>query len=157
MTDARGLPILFTLTPGQAHDGQCAAELLGPLPEGCIVLADKAYDVDRIRAHIESQGAAPNIPDKITRKYRHCFSATVYRDRNLIERFFNRVKHYRRIATRFERHAANYLAMLKLAASRIWLRVYESMASRALQPSLPLQNRRFRRYTLVRPASRCGI
>jgi len=107
VTDARGLPIRFALTPGQAHDGQTAAELLGHLAEGCIVLADKAYDADWIRDHIEQQGAAPNIPDKANRKDRHCFSAVLYRERNRIERFFNRVKHCRRIATRFEKHAAN--------------------------------------------------
>jgi transposase len=128
VTDGRGLPIRFALTPGQAHDAQCAADLLGRLAEGCVVLADKAYDADWIRAKIESQGAAPNIPDKANRKHRHCFSATLYRERNRIERFFNRIKHYRRVATRFEKHAANYLAMLKLAAIRIWLRVNESMA-----------------------------
>jgi len=128
VTDARGLPIRFALTPGQAHDGQTAAQLLAHLPHGCIVLADKAYDADWIRNHIEGQGAAPNIPDKVNRKDRHCFSAALYRERNRIERFFNRVKHCRRIATRFEKHAANYLAMLKLAAIRIWLRVNESMA-----------------------------
>jgi len=70
---------------------------------------------------------APNIPGKITQKYRHSFSATLYRDRNLIEWFFNRVKHYRRIVTRLEKLAANYLAMLKLAAVRTWLRANESM------------------------------
>jgi transposase len=128
VTDARGLPIRFALTPGQVHDGQMAAGLLGPLAQGCIVLADKAYDADWIRDHIEQQGAAPNIPDKTNRKDRHCFSAVLYRERNRIERFFNRVKHCRRIATRFEKHAANYLAMLKLAAIRIWLRANESMA-----------------------------
>jgi transposase len=90
VTDARGLPIRFALTPGQVHDGQMAAELLGPLAEGCIVLADKAYDAEWIRDHIEQQGAAPNIPDKTNRKDRHCFSAVLHREPNRIERFFNR-------------------------------------------------------------------
>ena len=73
-------------------------------------------------------GAAPNIPDRVNRKHRHCFSKVLYKQRNHVERFFNRIKHFRRVATRFEKHAANYLAMIKLAAIRIWLRVNESMA-----------------------------
>ena len=91
----------------------------------------------RLRHHIEAQGAAPNTPDKSNRTQRHCFSKALYKERNSkalykernrIERFFNRIKHYRRVATRFEKQAAKYLAMIKLAAIRIWLRVNESMA-----------------------------
>lgn len=128
LTDARGLPIRLALSPGQAHDSQGAAMLLTGLMRANVVLADKAYDADWIRTSIEAQGAAPNIPDRVTRTRRHCFSKALYRERNHIERFFNRIKHFRRIATRFEKHAANYLAMIKLAAIRIWLRSYESMA-----------------------------
>ena len=73
-------------------------------------------------------GAAPNIPDRVNRKHRHCFSKVLYKERNHVERFFNRIKHFRRVATRIEKHAANYLAMIKLAAIRIWLRVNESVA-----------------------------
>ena len=120
LTDARGLPIKLALTPGQAL-------LLTDLPRGAIVLGDKAYDTDWIRETIEAQGAAPNIPDKINRKHHHCFSRTLYKKRNQVERFFNRIKHLRRVATRFEKHAANYRAMIKLAAIRIWLRFIESM------------------------------
>jgi transposase len=128
LTDARGLPIKLALTPGQSHDALGAAVLLDDLGDGDILLADKAYDADWIRHHVETQGAAPNIPDRSNRTQRHCFSKALYRERNRIERFFNRIKHCRRIATRFEKHAANYLAMIKLAAIRIWLRVNESMA-----------------------------
>jgi transposase len=127
VVDGRGLPIRLALSPGQAHDGQSAAALLGDLKRGCVVLADKAYDANWIRALIEQQGAAPNIPDRSNRKERHCFSKALYKERNRVERFFNRIKHFRRVATRFEKRASNYLAMLKLAAVRIWLRFYESM------------------------------
>ena len=58
----------------------------------------------------------------------HCFSKTLYKERNRVERFFNKIKHFRRIATRFEKHAQNYLAMIKLASIRIWIRHNESMA-----------------------------
>ena len=128
LTDARGLPIKLALTPGQTHDALGAAVLLNNLRRGAIVLADKAYDADWIRHQIEAQGAAPNIPDKSNRTQPHGFSNTLYKDRNRIERFFNRIKHCRRVATRFEKHAANFLAMLKLAAVQLWLRVNESMA-----------------------------
>ena len=128
LTDARGLPIKFLLTPGQAHDLLGADTLLIDLGEGDVLLGDKAYDADWLRQRIEAQGAAPNIPDKSTRRERHCFSKALYKERNQIERFFNKIKHFRRIATRFEKHAQNYLAMIKLASIRIWMRHNESMA-----------------------------
>ncbi len=117
LVDANGLPVRLALTPGQAHDGQVALMLLDALSENTVVLADKAYDADWIRDHITAQGAAPNIPDKVNRK-----------ERNLVERFFNKLKQFRRIATRFEKLGANFLAMAKLAAIRVWLRSIESTA-----------------------------
>ena len=128
LVDANGLPVGLALSPGQAHDGEGAAMLLNDLTADAVVLADKAYDADWIRDHIEAQGAAPNIPDKVNRKSRHCFSRVLYKERNRIERFFNRIKHFRRIATRYEKLGANFLAMAKLAAIRIWLRFNESTA-----------------------------
>ena len=128
VVERHGLPVRLALTPGQTHDGQSAAMLLNDLPENAVVLADKAYDADWIREHIEAQGAAPNIPDKVNRKYRHCFSRSLYKERNLIERFFNKIKQFRRIATRYEKLGANFLAMAKLAAIRVWLRAIESTA-----------------------------
>ena len=128
LTDARGLPIKFLLTPGQAHDLLGADTLLIDLGEGDVLLGDKAYDADWLRQRIAAQGAAPNIPDKSNRRERHCFSKALYKERNQIERFFNKIKHFRRIATRFEKHAQNYLAMIKLASIRMWMRHNESMA-----------------------------
>lgn len=90
------------------------------------MLADKAYDGNAIRDLIEGQGAVPNIPAKANRKRRPCFSKTLYRERNQVERFFNKLKHFRRIATRYEKLADNFLAMIKLASMRLWLRAYES-------------------------------
>ena len=93
-----------------------------------ILLADKAYDSDRIRTLIEKQGATPNIPAKSNRKWKPCFSKRLYRERNLIERFFSKPKHFRRVATRYDKLAANFLAMAQLASMRLWLRNYESTA-----------------------------
>ena len=126
LVDARGLPIKLVLTAGQTHDSQAAAALLEALPENAVVLADKGYDADWIRAAIEARGAAPNIPAKSDRTQRFCFSRSFHRQRNLIERFFAKLKQFRRAATRYEKLAANYLAMLKLASIRLWLRAYES-------------------------------
>lgn len=127
LTDARGLPLELVLTPGQAGDCPVAVGLIGRLRRNTIVLADKAYDADWLRRAIEETGAAPNIPSMRHRRWKACFSKTLYRERNRIERFFNKIKHFRRVATRYEKHASNYLAMLKLAAIKIWLRAYESM------------------------------
>ncbi len=128
VVDAKGLPIRLGLTPGQAYDGESAMELLNALPENAMVLADKAYDANAIRVMINGQGAWANIPPKSNRKDPICFSPYLYKARNLVERFFNKIKHFRRIATRYDKLAANYMAMIKLASIRIWLRAYESTA-----------------------------
>jgi len=126
--DAQGLPIRLGLTAGQVYDGQTADMLLNHLGPHTILLADKAYDADRIRALIEEQGATPNIPAKSNRKWKPCFSKRLYRERNLIERFFSKLKHFRRVATRYDNLADNFLAMVQLASMRLWLRAYESTA-----------------------------
>ena len=123
----RGLPLALTLKPGQAGDCLEAASLLGRRQPGTIVLADKAYNADWLRRAIEEAEAAPNIPSMRHRKWKACFSSALYRNRSRIERFFNKIEHFRRIATRYERYVANYFAMIKLAAIQIWLRRYESV------------------------------
>ena len=87
-----------------------------------MLLADRGYDANWIRALAVSRGAWANIPPKHNRKDPIPF---LYRARNLVERFFNKIKHYRRVATRYDKLAANYLAFVKLACIRLWLRVYE--------------------------------
>ncbi|WP_353044743.1 IS5 family transposase [Mesorhizobium sp. M1365] len=126
VVDAQGLPRRLGLTAGQAHDSQIADRLLDHLGQRTIVLADKAYDADRIRELIQEQGATPNIPAKSNRKWKPCFSKRLYRERNLIERFFSKLKHFRRVSTRYDKLADNFLAMVQLASMRLWLRVYES-------------------------------
>jgi transposase len=86
------------------------------LPTCRIVLADKGYDTDAIRRQNEAAGAAPNIPPKINRRWKPCFSPVLYRGRNAIERMFGRLKDIRRIATRYDRSATNYLAAVCIAA-----------------------------------------
>lgn len=100
--------------------------MIADLPEGSMLLADKGYDANALREAVFERNAWANIPPKANRKDPICFSKYLYRARNRIERFFNKIKHYRRIATRYDKTAENFLAALKLAAVRIWLRSYES-------------------------------
>jgi len=128
LVDANGLPIMLKLTPGQAHDGRSAADMLDTVRENDVLLADRAYDSDALRQRLAERGAFANVKPMPQRLQVPPFSPILYRCRNLIERFFNKLKHFRAIATRFEKHAENYLALVKLAAIRIWLRFYESVA-----------------------------
>ncbi len=84
-----------------------------------MLLADKAYDSEAIRSPVTSHGGWANIPPRRNRRDPICFSPYLYRDRNLVERFFNRIKHCRRIATRYEKRAANALTFVKLASVRL--------------------------------------
>ena len=126
VVDGNGLPVRLALTPGQDHDNALVTDLLANLKPHSMVLADRAYDADAIRKLVNEQDAFANIPPKRNRKDPICFSPFLYKARNRIERFFNKVKHFRRIATRYDKLAANYLAALKLASVRLWLRAYES-------------------------------
>ena len=98
------------------------------LADDAIVLADKAYDTDAIRKQVEDQGGWANIPAKSNRKQTFTVSKWLYRYRNLVERFFNKLKQFRGIATRYDKRPENFLAAIKLASLRIWLRSYESTA-----------------------------
>lgn len=87
------------------------------MPGSVILLADKGYDSDAIRRQVEANGTMPNIPPKVNRRWKNCFSPVLYRNRNAIERMFGRLKHYRRIATRYDRLATNFLAAVCIAAT----------------------------------------
>ena len=103
-----------------------AGTLVAALPKGGMLLADKGYDADALRAQVCEAGSWANIPPKRNRRDPICFSRHLYKNRNLIERFFNKLKHFRRVATRYDKLAESFLATLKLASLRIWLRDYES-------------------------------
>jgi transposase len=122
LVDANGLPIRLKLTEGQAHDGRSAADMLDGIGAGQILLADRAYDSDGLRQSLQERGAWANVKPMPNRKNVPAFSQFLYRYRNLVERFFSKLKHFRAVATRFEKHDANYLALVKLAAARIWMR-----------------------------------
>src|SRR5919107_378885 len=123
LVDACGLPIALKLTEGQAHDGRAAVDMLASLRQGDILLGDAAYDSDVLRQDLAARGAWACVKPMPHRRSVPAFSSFLYRNRNLVERFFNKLKHFRAIATRYEKHAANYLALVKLASTRIWLRI----------------------------------
>ena len=123
-TDTRGRQRVDDrrLTGGQVPDCVAAQELLDKLPECAVVNGDKGYDSDDLRRKIKARGALANIPPKTNRKEKLCFSPFLYRDRNAIERMFCRLKDFRRIATRYDRNATNFLAAVCLAATvSYWL------------------------------------
>jgi transposase len=128
LVDACGLPIALKLTEGQAHDGRSAQDMLGTLDAGQILLADRAYDSDTLRETLAERGAWANIRAMPGRKTKPAFSSFLYRYRNLVERFFNKLKHFRAVATRYDKNPDNFLASVKLASARIWMRFNESVA-----------------------------
>ncbi|MCW2286163.1 transposase [Rhodoblastus acidophilus] len=122
LTDAQCRPLAFMLTGGNIADCVAGATLLERLPACDILHADKGYDANKLRRQVEDQGAMPNIPPKANRRWKNCFSPFLYRNRNAIERMFCRLKDFRRVATRYDRNAINFLATVCLAATvSYWL------------------------------------
>lgn len=121
LADALGRPLRFLITPGQAGDITAAPALLEG-QEGRAVLADKAYDSKALRAMIAGMGAEAVIPSNRSRKVIIPHNATTYHQRNRIERCFNRLKHFRRFATRYDRRTIHFTGFTLLAAAMIWLR-----------------------------------
>ena len=122
VVDANGLPITLKLTPGQAHDGKSAEDMLDTVGRGQTLIADAAYDSDRLRDDLKGRRAHCCIKPMGRRTKTYRPRRQVYAERNRVERFFNKLKHFRAIASRFEKSAANYLALVKLASARIWMR-----------------------------------
>lgn len=122
LVDAEGRPIMLKITPGQAHDGRSATDMVGGLGEGRVLLGDRAYDSDALRARMSERGAWANVKPMPNRKQVLAFSPFLYKYRNLVERFFSKIKHFRAVATRYDKDPDNFLASVKLAAIRVWLR-----------------------------------
>ena len=119
LVDAMGLPIALKLTEGQAHDGRSAVDMLETLRAGDILLADRAYDSNALREWLTDRGARGNIRAMPNRLEPPAFSHWLYKQRNEVERFFNKLKHFRAVATRYDKRDDNYLASVKLASLRI--------------------------------------
>ena len=124
--DQQGLPVRLILTPGQASDKTTFPQLIEGLSLARDVVADRGFFARTIIELIEANGAAAHIPSQSNVRVRRVVDREIYRQRNLVERFFNKLKHFRRIATRFDKLARNYLAAVLMAATRLWTRAYES-------------------------------
>ena len=116
------------MTAGQRHDCPQAEPLLAAClvteaqrTEVAAVLADKGYDSAALVAKIEAMGAEAVIPSRKNRKRPRVHDGELYKERNRVERFFGRIKHYRRVATRYEKAARNYESFLHVACIMTWL------------------------------------
>ena len=121
LADRLGRPLRFLLTAGQVHDSRGALDLLdGVIASG--VIADKAFDNNTLRETIAARGINAVIPSTRSRKHPIPHDPTLYKERNRIERCFNKLKHFRRVATRYDRRAVHFLAFIHLASAMLWMR-----------------------------------
>ena len=118
--DSLGLPIRFLLSGGEVHDSRMAQALFDGL-FGKHLLADKGYDSQSLVAAAEAAGMIVLIPSRSNSLNPRKYDPAIYRERNQIERLFNRLKNCRRVASRYEKTARNFLAMLQIAGTMLWL------------------------------------
>jgi putative transposase len=119
--DALGNPIRLIGTPGQRNDIAFAHDLIDGLTASAAI-ADKAYDADHLLDQVTQTGAEAVIPPKRNRKVQRPYDVDLYKERNIIERFFNKLKQFRRVATRYDKLLVNFMGFVKLAAIAIWLK-----------------------------------
>jgi putative transposase len=119
--DALGLPVRLIGTPGQRHDIAFAHDLIEGIDAEAL-LADKGYDANHLVQKMEEKGAQVVIPPKRDRNIQRPYDSGLYKERNHIERFFNKLKQFRRVATRYDKLLANFMGFVKLAAIAIWLK-----------------------------------
>ena len=120
-TDANGLPIDFKITGGGVHDSQVAKQLIDTVGEATYLIADKGYDAEHIRIYAKNKNMIPIIPLRSNSKRSNKeFDKYLYKLRHLVENAFARLKHFRAIATRFDKLARNYKSMIRIACIFIW-------------------------------------
>ena len=128
MTDGCGNAVHFILTEGGIHDSKQAENLLeAVIHEKAYVLGDKGYDSDKIIEFIESKSAIAVIPPKSNRKIQREYDKELYKNRNQVERFFNRIKQFRRIATRYDKSAESFSTMIQLASALVAIPKFPSV------------------------------
>ncbi len=120
VVDTKARPIYVTLTPGQRHEMMAAHELLAHA-RGKALIGDTGYDSNEFLRAVRQQGKRPVIHSKPERKNKHRLVRALYRRRYQVEVFFHNLKRFRAIATRYEKTARNYLALVQLACSWLWL------------------------------------
>lgn len=116
VTDDKGRPVFLKLTPGNVSDFVPAKECLAAAPKTAAVLADRGYDSDELRDFIKQRGAKVVIPPKKNRKVQYHYDKELYKTRNRVERFFCRIKDFRRVAMRFDRQPYTFMAAVYLAS-----------------------------------------
>jgi len=126
LVDVTGRPICLKIIAGQAHDGRSSRDMYDSVVEQTILLADSAYDSDDLRAELKRRGAIANIKPMPNRKQQPYFDKTLYRLRNKVERFFNKIKQFKAIATRYDRRDDNFFASIQIAVIKIILKYNES-------------------------------
>lgn len=119
--DALGNPLRLLLTAGQRHDILQAAPLIEDF-EPQALIADKGYDSDPLIAAVTARGIAAVIPPEKNRLVQREYDQHLYRERHLIECFINKIKHYRRVFSRFEKLSKNYMGFLSFVSALVWLR-----------------------------------
>ena len=119
--DALGNPLRILLTPGQRHEATQADALIEGFAAGWVI-ADTGFDSDPFRARLAEQESGAVIPANRSRATPIAHNKHLYQERHLVECFINKIKHYRRIATRYEKTARNFLAMIHLVCATVWLR-----------------------------------
>ncbi len=122
--DAHGNPINFEITGGEVHDSQIAPALIEGIEEADYLIADKGYDSENIREYARKKDMKPIIPRRSSsHKSNLEFDTYLYKTRHLIENLFARLKHFRSIATRYEKLARNFKAMIFIACTFVWLKL----------------------------------
>ena len=124
--DQDGLPVRLHVTEGQASDKTVALTLVPGLPASTALVGDRAYDAKSVLDAAAANGTPAHVPTQRDRLVQRTVPHSIYAKRNLVERFFNRLKHFRRAATRYDKLARNYLATVTLIATRLWCRYVES-------------------------------
>jgi transposase len=120
VVDQQGMLVRIVLSQGQSSDKTIAPTLIEGFKPDRVLVADRGYDARAIIELVEARGGRADIPTSRDRKVQRSVDHLIYRKRNLIERFFNKLKHFRRVATRYDKTARNFLAAVLLAATRLW-------------------------------------
>ncbi len=122
LVDTSGKPIHLQITPGQQHESTVAEAIIEEHARGKAFVADTGYDSNAIRRALRRKRMKAVICPNPTRAKKLRFDRKIYGNRYLVEVFFHHIKRFRALATRFEKTARNYLALLQLAATMVWLR-----------------------------------
>jgi transposase len=118
--DEKGRPCVLLLTPGNVHDCKVAQLCIEAMPPSAELVGDKGYDSKALREWLEERGSQAVIPPRSNRKIQYDYDKAIYKQRNIIERMFCRLKDWRRIATRFDRNLKNFMAAIAIAATVTW-------------------------------------